>query len=95
MKMSFEVTAKKLFGVNYERLIRTLFLEMVVFWGLHISGLQVEIAPFILRCGRCPLCRWSVHLRRCRGGANSFALPYFVFGASRYVLPVWKILLCL
>ena len=48
MKMSFEVTAKKLFGVNYERLIRTLFLEMVVFWGLHISGLRVEIAPSIL-----------------------------------------------
>ena len=48
MKMSFEVTAKKLFGVNYERLIRTLFLELVVFWGLHISGFQVEIAPFIL-----------------------------------------------
>ena len=48
MKMSFDVTAKKLFGVNYERLIRTLFLELVVFWGLHISGLRVEIAPFIL-----------------------------------------------
>ena len=48
MKMSFEVTAKKLFGVRYERLIRTLFLELVVFWGLHISGLQVEIAPSIL-----------------------------------------------
>ncbi len=48
MKMSFDVTAKKLFGVNYERLIRTLFLEMVVFWGLHISGLRVEIAPSIL-----------------------------------------------
>ena len=48
MKMSFEVTAKKLFGVNYERLARTLFLELVVFWGLHISGLQVKIAPFIL-----------------------------------------------
>ena len=48
MKMSFDVTAKKLFGVNYERLIRTLFLELVVFWGLHISGFQVEIAPFIL-----------------------------------------------
>ena len=28
MKMSFDVTAKKLFGVNYERLIRTLFLEL-------------------------------------------------------------------
>ena len=48
MKMSFEVTAKKLFGVNYERLIRTLFLELVVFWGLHIAGFRVEIAPFIL-----------------------------------------------
>ena len=48
MKMSFDVTAKKLFGVKYERLIRTLFLELVVFWGLHISGLRVEISPFIL-----------------------------------------------
>ena len=48
MKMSFEVTAKKLFGVKYERLIRTLFLELVVFWGLHIAGFRVEIAPFIL-----------------------------------------------
>ena len=48
MKMSFDVTAKKLFGVKYERLIRTLFLELVAFWGLHISGLQVEIAPSIL-----------------------------------------------
>ena len=48
MKMSFEVTARKLFGLKYERLARTLFLDLVVFWGLHISGLQVEIAPFIL-----------------------------------------------
>ena len=48
MKMSFEVTAKKLFGVKYERLIRTLFLDLVVFWGLHIAGFRVEIAPFIL-----------------------------------------------
>ena len=48
MKMSFDVTAKKLFGVKYERLARTLFLDLVVFWGLHISGLQVKIAPAIL-----------------------------------------------
>ena len=48
MKMSFEVTAKKLFGVRYERLTRTLFLELVVFWGLHIARFQVEIDPFIL-----------------------------------------------
>ena len=26
---------------------------------------------------------------------SSFALPYFVFGVSRYVLLVWQILLCL
>ena len=48
MKMSFDVTAKKLFGVKYERLIRTLFLDLVIFWGLHIAGFQVEIAPSIL-----------------------------------------------
>ena len=48
MKVSFDVTAKKLFGVKYERLARTLFLDLVVFGGLHISGLQVEIAPAIL-----------------------------------------------
>ena len=48
MKMSFEVIARKLFGVKYERLARTLFLDLVVFWGLHIAGFQVEIAPFIL-----------------------------------------------
>ena len=48
MKMSFEVTAKKLFGVRYERLTRTLFLEPVVFWGLHIARFQAEIDPFIL-----------------------------------------------
>ncbi|RKI69110.1 hypothetical protein D7V91_06610 [bacterium 1xD42-67] len=48
MKMSFEVTAKKLFGVRYERLTRTLFLDLAVFWGLHIAGLQVKIAPAIL-----------------------------------------------
>ena len=48
MKMSFNVTAKKLFGVKYERLARTLFLDLVVFWGLHIAGLQIQIAPSIL-----------------------------------------------
>ena len=48
MKMSFKVTAKKLFGVKYERLTRTLFLDLVVFWGLNIAGFQVQIAPSIL-----------------------------------------------
>ena len=48
MKMSFDVTAKKLFGVKYERLVRALFLELVVFWGLHTAGFRMEISPFIL-----------------------------------------------
>lgn len=48
MKMSFDVTARKLFGVKYERLTRTLFLDLVVFWGLHIAGFQVQIASSIL-----------------------------------------------
>ena len=48
MKMSFEAVGKKLFGVKYERLTRTLFLDVVVFWGLHISGFQIHISPFIL-----------------------------------------------
>ena len=48
MKISFEVTARKLFGVKYERLARTLFLDLVVFWGLHIAGFQVQIASSIL-----------------------------------------------
>ena len=48
MKMSFDVTAKKLFGVRYERLVRTLFLELIVFWGLRTAGFQIEIAPAIL-----------------------------------------------
>ena len=48
MKMMFDVTAKKLFGARYERLTRTLFLDVVVFWGLHISGFQIHISPFVL-----------------------------------------------
>lgn len=48
MKMIFKAFAKRLFGVKYERLPRTLLIDMVVFWGLHVAGLRVQIAPFIL-----------------------------------------------
>ena len=48
MKMSFEAIAKKLFGIKYERLIRTLFMEAAVFWGLHIAGFQVPVSSSIL-----------------------------------------------
>jgi len=39
--------AKKLFGAKYERLTRTLFMDVIVFWGLYIAGFQVQIASFI------------------------------------------------
>lgn len=48
MKMGFEIMAKKLFGVKYERLTRTLFLDLTVFWGLHTAGFRVQITPVIL-----------------------------------------------
>ncbi len=48
MKMIFKAFAKRLFGVKYEKLPRTILIDVVVFWGLHIAGLRVQIAPFIL-----------------------------------------------
>ena len=47
MKMTGKAFAKKLFGAKYERLPRTLFMDVIVFWGLYISGFQVQIASFI------------------------------------------------
>lgn len=48
MKMIFKAFAKRLFGVKYERLPRTLLIDLIVFGGLHVAGLRVQIAPFIL-----------------------------------------------
>ena len=47
MKMTGKAFAKKLFGAKYERLTRTLFMDVIVFWGLYIAGFQVQIASFI------------------------------------------------
>ena len=47
MKMTGKAFAKKLFGAKYERLPRTLFMDMIVFWGLYIAGFQVQIASFV------------------------------------------------
>ena len=47
MKMTGKAFAKKLFGAKYERLPRTLFMEVIVFWGLYIAGFQVQIASFV------------------------------------------------
>lgn len=48
MKMMFKAFNKKLFGVRYERLAKTLFIYVIVFLGLHITGFQVQIAPSVL-----------------------------------------------
>ena len=45
----YSAFAKKLFGVKYERVSKTLVVCFIVFWGLHIADIQIEIAPFILR----------------------------------------------
>ena len=47
MKMTGKAFAKKLFGTKYERLPRTLFIDVIVFWGLYIAGFQVQIASFV------------------------------------------------
>jgi hypothetical protein len=47
MKMTGKAFAKKLFGVKYERLPRTLFIDVIVFLGLYIAGAKVQIALFV------------------------------------------------
>lgn len=44
----YKVFAKELFGVRYEKLIRPLFIFLIVFWGLYLSGFRVQISPFVL-----------------------------------------------
>lgn len=48
MNLSLKAVGKNLWSADSERLIRTLLLYLVVFGGLRISGLKIEIAPFIL-----------------------------------------------
>ena len=47
MKMTGKAFAKKLFGAKYEWLPRTLFMDVIVFWGLYIAGFQVQISSFV------------------------------------------------
>ena len=47
MKMTGKAFAKKLFGTKYERLPRTLFIDVIVFWELYIADFQVQIASFV------------------------------------------------
>lgn len=47
MKMTFRAFAKNLFGAKYERLKRSVFIYLIVFWGLYITDWKIQIAPFI------------------------------------------------
>ena len=47
MKMTGKAFAKKLFGARYERLPRTILLDVIVFWGLYIAGFQVQVAASV------------------------------------------------
>ncbi len=47
-KNIYNAFAKKLFGIKYERVGRTLLICFIVFWGLHIAELQIRIDPFVL-----------------------------------------------
>ncbi len=47
MKMTGKAFAKKLFGERYERLLRTILLDVIIFWGLYIAGFQVQIAASV------------------------------------------------
>lgn len=47
MKMTFKAFAKNLFGAKYERLQRSIFIYLIVFWGLYITDWKVQITPFI------------------------------------------------
>ena len=46
MKMIFKAFSKKLFGAKYERLTRTIFIYLVMFWGLFIADFQIQIYPW-------------------------------------------------
>ena len=48
MNMIFKALWKNIFAAGCERISRTIFVCLAVFWGLRISGIQVEIAPGIL-----------------------------------------------
>ncbi len=47
MKMTGKAFAKKLFGARYERLPRTILLDVIIFWGLYIAGFQVQVADTV------------------------------------------------
>lgn len=48
MKMTYKAFARKLFGVKYERLIRTLFVYVIMYYGLRLADIRIPVAPSVL-----------------------------------------------
>ncbi len=47
MRILYKVFAKKLFGVNYEKLIQTSLIYFIVFLGLYLADFKIQIASFM------------------------------------------------
>lgn len=48
MRMTFKAFSKALFGVKYEKLTRTIFIYLLMFWGLRIADFKVRITLPVL-----------------------------------------------
>lgn len=48
MKMIFNAYCKKLFGIKYEKVAKSLFLGLILFSGLYTAGFKVPIAAPVL-----------------------------------------------
>ena len=47
INMTGKAFARKLFGADYKRLPRTLFIDIIIFQGLYITGFQVQTEPSV------------------------------------------------
>lgn len=46
--MMTKAFAKKLFGVKYEKVMRSLIISIALFGGLYYSGVHISVAPFVI-----------------------------------------------
>ncbi len=44
----YKMFARKLFGVKMEKVKKALFIWLIMFWGLYLADLDIQIAPLIL-----------------------------------------------
>lgn len=46
--MITKVFAKKLFGLRYEKIIRSIVLSIVLYFGIYNADLHIQVAPFVM-----------------------------------------------